>query len=83
MRPCTGESDITPARSTIILRVNIKVRYLLDSLTRGIQRHTSQIQNAETQAIVALVREPILNELVVVNTTTQTLVVTRLLGVLE
>lgn len=83
MRPCTGKSDITPTRRIIILRVNVKVGHLLDQLTRGIQRNTSQIQNAKTQAIVALIRESILDELVVVNTTTQTLVMTRLLGLFE
>lgn len=83
MRPCTDESNIPATGSIIILRMDIKVRHLLDLLPRGIKRHASQIQDAETQAVVALVREPVVDELVVVDAPPETLIVARLLRLLE
>ena len=83
MRPCTSESDISTTWYIIILRMNIKVRHLLDPLPRGVKRHASQVQDAQSQTIVTLVRESVLDELVVVDTLAQTLVVARLLGLLQ
>ena len=81
--PSASEGDIATSGEMIILRVDVKPGDLLDSLAGRVLFHGSKIKNAETEGVIALEGIAILDVLVVVNSLSQALVVTSLLGRLE
>ena len=67
----------------VVFRIGIKVGNFLDPLSCRVRRHRPQVENAESQPIVALVGEAVFYILVVVYTPPQALVVAGLLGCLK
>lgn len=64
----------------VVFGMGVKVCNLLDPLPSWVRSHGAQVEDADSQRIVTLVREPIFDELVVINPLPKSFVVPRLLG---
>lgn len=81
--PGASELHGTATLLVIVLGVDIEVGDLLDPLARGIPEDRAKIDDAVAERVVALVRESVDDELVVVDTPSRIGILAGLLGVLE
>lgn len=63
MAPGSCKGDLATALEIVVLGVDIKISHLLDSLAGWILRDRPQIKDTQTQGVVTLVREAILDKL--------------------
>lgn len=81
-RPKIPSRHTTP-RLIIIARKSIKKRHLLDIPARRIFRNPTDVQNSQTRLVIRLIREAVVDELVVVDGLDGGFVVAGLFGMFE
>lgn len=80
MAPGADKVGAAAVGVAVVLGVNVEEAGLGDALARGVLGQGAQVEHAQARAVVALVREAVDDELVVVDAEAGALEVARLLG---
>ena len=82
-RPRPHKIDNTTTSKSIIIRIDIEKRNLLNTLACRVARNARDIENTETAAVVRLEGETTNDVLIMINTPRAALIEARLLGLLK